>query len=218
VIETTRIVEVVASSGSSLGAALRAGLDERGWTTVRRYVPEASLALAGHGVVVVMEDDAGRALAPYRPRGRADHWVWVGSLRTSDELAALAAGGAVVLNQDVPFLPLVASVERALANSPYVQPRSTAQVSAAIRARSAEAAALARLTERERAVLCGMIHGRNAHRIAEDGSRAVTTVRSQIQAVLRRLGVSSQLSAVAIAQRSGAQGALAPCLEAHHQF
>jgi hypothetical protein len=48
-------------------------------------------------------------------------------------------------------------------------------------------------------VLSAMIEGRTAEEIADQHFVALTTVRSQIRAVLQKLGVRSQLAAVAIA-------------------
>jgi DNA-binding NarL/FixJ family response regulator len=59
------------------------------------------------------------------------------------------------------------------------------------------------LTEREAAVLRGLMEGLSAEAIAERSFVALSTVRSQIRAILAKLGVSSQLAAVALAQRSG---------------
>lgn len=60
-----------------------------------------------------------------------------------------------------------------------------------------------RLTPREQEVLARLCDGRSAHQIAEDSYVALSTVRSQIRAVLMKLGVGSQLEAVAAAHRSG---------------
>jgi two-component system nitrate/nitrite response regulator NarL len=59
------------------------------------------------------------------------------------------------------------------------------------------------LTQREREVLAALIDGLSAEEIAETRYVALTTVRSQIRAVLRKLGVRSQLAAVASANRVG---------------
>lgn len=56
-----------------------------------------------------------------------------------------------------------------------------------------------RLTQREALVLGSLIDGLNADEIAEAHFVALTTVRSQIRAVLQKLGVRSQLAAVAVA-------------------
>ena len=60
-----------------------------------------------------------------------------------------------------------------------------------------------RLTTREREVLAAMVDGLTAEDIAAMQIVALTTVRSQIRAVLQKLGVHSQLAAVAFATRAG---------------
>jgi DNA-binding NarL/FixJ family response regulator len=59
------------------------------------------------------------------------------------------------------------------------------------------------LTQREGEVLAALVDGLSAEEIAETRYVALTTVRSQIRAVLRKLGVNSQLAAVARANRVG---------------
>jgi DNA-binding NarL/FixJ family response regulator len=60
-----------------------------------------------------------------------------------------------------------------------------------------------RLTERERQVLDALIDGSSADKVAAESVVSVTTVRSQIRSILLKLGVNSQLSAVAMARRAG---------------
>jgi DNA-binding NarL/FixJ family response regulator len=60
-----------------------------------------------------------------------------------------------------------------------------------------------RLTMREREVLAALVDGLSAEEIAETQFVALTTVRSQIRSVLQKLGVRSQLAAVAHANRVG---------------
>jgi DNA-binding NarL/FixJ family response regulator len=60
-----------------------------------------------------------------------------------------------------------------------------------------------RLTAREREVLAALVDGLSAEEISEQRFVALTTVRSQIRAVLHKLGVRSQLAAVAQAHRVG---------------
>ena len=55
------------------------------------------------------------------------------------------------------------------------------------------------LTQREALVLAAMTDGLGAQEIAREHFVALTTVRSQIRAVLQKLGVNSQLAAVAVA-------------------
>jgi DNA-binding NarL/FixJ family response regulator len=57
---------------------------------------------------------------------------------------------------------------------------------------------LARLTERERAVLEQLARGRRAQSIAEEFRVSLATTRTQIRAVLQKLEVNGQLEAVAL--------------------
>ena len=65
------------------------------------------------------------------------------------------------------------------------------------------AAGLDRLTAREREVLDGLVGGLRPAEIAARDFVSVTTVRNQVQAVLTKLNVHSQLEAVATAHRHG---------------
>jgi DNA-binding NarL/FixJ family response regulator len=60
-------------------------------------------------------------------------------------------------------------------------------------------ATFAQLTHREALVLGALIDGLSAEEIAAAHFVALTTVRSQIRAVLQKVGVRSQLAAVAVA-------------------
>ena len=61
----------------------------------------------------------------------------------------------------------------------------------------------ATLTEREQVVLAELIEGHCAEDIAKGAFVSISTVRSQIKAILQKLGVNSQLAAVAMARRAG---------------
>ena len=61
---------------------------------------------------------------------------------------------------------------------------------------------LDRLTAREREVLSDLVCGLAANEIAERRFVSLTTVRTHIRAILRKLDVKSQLAAVALARRS----------------
>jgi DNA-binding NarL/FixJ family response regulator len=76
----------------------------------------------------------------------------------------------------------------------------------ALRVRRAEThrvGGLAALTPREREVLSGLVDGRRAAEIAADSYVSVTTVRNQVQSILAKLDVHSQLEAVAAARKHG---------------
>jgi DNA-binding NarL/FixJ family response regulator len=74
------------------------------------------------------------------------------------------------------------------------------------RHRAGQQAALApfeALTPRERQVLRALCDGRSVTHIAEDWVVSVPTVRTQVRAIHMKLGVGSQLEAVALAMRTG---------------
>ena len=60
-----------------------------------------------------------------------------------------------------------------------------------------------RLTPRERRVLSGLAEGLSADEIATTHYVSIATVRSQVRAILQKLGVRSQLAAVAAVNRAG---------------
>jgi DNA-binding NarL/FixJ family response regulator len=59
------------------------------------------------------------------------------------------------------------------------------------------------LTPREAHVLAALMDGRSAEQIAQDDFVSITTVRTHIRAMMGKLGVRSQLAAVALARRAG---------------
>lgn len=59
------------------------------------------------------------------------------------------------------------------------------------------------LTNREKCVLAELMEGNGPDMIAQRASVSVSTVRTQIKAILQKLGVNSQLAAAAMARRAG---------------
>lgn len=59
------------------------------------------------------------------------------------------------------------------------------------------------LTEREQVVLAELVEGHCAEEIANAAFVSISTIRSQIKSILQKLGVNSQLAAVALARRAG---------------
>lgn len=71
------------------------------------------------------------------------------------------------------------------------------------RAEDSEVDALSSLTSSERSTLEGLVAGQSVQEMAEVRTVAVSTVRSHVRAVLRKLGVHSQIEAVAVAANAG---------------
>ncbi len=59
------------------------------------------------------------------------------------------------------------------------------------------------LTQREKCVLAELMQGHCAEEIAKRSSVSIYTVRSQIRAILQKLGVNSQLAAAALSREAG---------------
>jgi two-component system, NarL family, nitrate/nitrite response regulator NarL len=117
------------------------------------------------------------------------------------------AGSSAVVGEDEPFDQLFQTITRLLRVSP---PRSTSPASVPSKAEPPEARRrgsrlelFERLTEREQVVLSELIEGQCAEDIAKAAFVSISTVRSQIRAILQKLGVNSQLAAVAMARRAG---------------
>jgi two-component system, NarL family, nitrate/nitrite response regulator NarL len=63
-----------------------------------------------------------------------------------------------------------------------------------------------RLTRREEEVLSALMRGAKAREICAQSFVSMPTVRSQIRSILTKLGVTSQLAAVALAYQTGWSG------------
>jgi two-component system, NarL family, nitrate/nitrite response regulator NarL len=118
----------------------------------------------------------------------------------------LRAGCSAVVSEDEPFDQLFGTITRLIHISPPLAvPRAAAgpaESQDALR-RGPRLELFARLTEREQVVLSELVEGHCAEDIAKASFVSISTVRSQIKAILQKLGVNSQLAAVAMARRSG---------------
>lgn len=210
-----------------LGAGLAAGLTAAGWAPVRLVTPER-LAEAVDGeargarparMVLVADGPGGlpdpRAVLPRLPDPLV---VAVGGRPALAALADAVEGraAAAALDADQPFIDLVAALDGVLRRATDIAVR--ADLVAGLRARAREAALFAALTPREQEVLGGMLAGRSAAEIAAGQQVSLATVRSHIRAVLAKLGVSSQLAAVALAHRSAHEPRIVELLSRVHQF
>ncbi|MGO8861387.1 MAG: LuxR C-terminal-related transcriptional regulator [Acidimicrobiales bacterium] len=121
--------------------------------------------------------------------------------------AWLGAGSSAVVDEDEPFDQLFRTIIRLLGISP---PGSASRAPATSTGEPPDAwrggprtKVFARLTEREQVVLSELMEGNCAEDIAKAAFVSISTVRSQIKAILQKLGVNSQLAAVAMARRAG---------------
>ena len=123
-------------------------------------------------------------------------WVWNGS------------GAAALVDINAPFDELFRTVNRLLRKgSPAHSVRTTsARLASSSGVGSSPGSPLepfAGLTRREQFVLAELIEGYCAEEIAGAAFVSISTVRSHIKSILHKLGVSSQLAAVALARREG---------------
>jgi len=123
-------------------------------------------------------------------------------------LAACLEAGADGWISKCAFLDdVVAQVDDALAGRPLVGIVQRQELLDDLRAHRAtlerSRSPFDRLTPREQRVLGALVDGLSGEEIAKAHYVAVTTVRSQVRGILQKLGVNSQLAAVATAVRAG---------------
>lgn len=118
----------------------------------------------------------------------------------------LEAGALSVINKSQPLEALVHAVEQAAQNRSVISQTRRQELLAALRHERAELAhwseVFDRLTPAEAEVLGRLMEGASAEAIATERVVSVRTVRTQIEAILAKLEVHSQLGAVALANRA----------------
>ena len=207
---------VVVEDHALLAETLRLGLEARGIPTgvlAARPLDELSAALLERRPTLVLLDldlgefgDSTPLIAPLIAAGI--RVLVVSGTPDRERIAAAFDAGAVgyCAKRDG-FDELMAKTERALASGMLLDPELRLGLSAEVAANRARRAAVlapfARLTEREQATLHSLCHGASVTAIAADWVVSEATVRSHVRAVLMKLGVSSQLAAVALALRTG---------------
>lgn len=116
-------------------------------------------------------------------------------------------GAQAVLSTELGLRQLVNVIARVSAQEPAMAPGELERLRTAARGQGSRPTAATegvdRLSEREGQVLRYLMAGLTPARIAQLDWVAETTVRTQVRSVLAKLGVSSQLAAVALAYRAG---------------
>jgi len=139
--------------------------------------------------------------------------------RRSDALVlarGIERGAVAAVSTEPPVDDVVARVDLLLRDPQARDDRTGA--AARLRRHAREARLFAALTRREVDVLVAMVRGLPAVAIAEAQSVSLTTVRSHIRSILSKLGVSSQLAAVALAHRTCDLPAVVGQVRQFHQF
>lgn len=119
----------------------------------------------------------------------------------------LEEGADGIFDKTLPLAQLVGYVSDAAHGYTVLSPAAREELLAALRTeRSSRRAALTRfdsLTAREAEVLRHLLAGRSSDEIASEQAVAVSTVRSHVKSIFRKLGVNSRLAAVTLARDAG---------------
>ena len=121
--------------------------------------------------------------------------------------ASLEAGAIGLFSKACGFEQLLQTVRRAAEGGPLLSDEERKGLLDELRRRQREErerlAPFEALSPRERAVLAALVAGEAAGTIADRSCVSLATVRSQIRAVLRKLGVTSQRAAASLARDAG---------------
>jgi DNA-binding NarL/FixJ family response regulator len=152
------------------------------------------------------EQDGRDLIAPLAALG-ATVIVVTGETDRFELAACIEAGAAGVASKKESMSFVIDKVRRALRGEAVTATGEREELLSLLRDhRRSERSRLlpfAHLTRREQAVLAAVMDGRSAEAIAHESFVSVTTVRTQIRSTLQKLGVGSQLAAVALARQAG---------------
>lgn len=150
--------------------------------------------------------DGGALVRPLRDAG-ARVLVVSASRDVCHTGAALEDGAVGLLDKGVSFDELLAGIRAAAwghdVMSSSTRQRRVAQMQEAREGRRRARAPFESLTDREQHVLAGLLEGTSVSQMAAAWFVSEATVRSQVRGVLMKLGVNSQLEAVARARHAG---------------
>jgi DNA-binding NarL/FixJ family response regulator len=200
-----------------VAVGLQLALSARGWTVeitdgptaadvieqARQFEPQCVLLDINLGEQVGSGIDL---IAPLRTAGSSVVML-TAETRRAVLAACLEQGAAGWIGKDAFLDQVVATISDVLDGAPLLGRATREAMLDELRIERAglrrALSPFERLTLRERRVLGALVDGMSAEEIAEAHFVSLTTVRSQIRAVLQKLGVRSQLAAVAHANRVG---------------
>jgi DNA-binding NarL/FixJ family response regulator len=124
------------------------------------------------------------------------------------QLARCIEAGAIgIFEKSQPFDQLLGFIEDAVTGKTLLEPAARDALLALLRDHRAHEKARAlpfeSLSAKEQEVLALLTQGKSADDVSAELFVSVATVRTHVRAILRKLGVNSQLAAVVLAQRSG---------------
>ncbi len=210
------VVDDHAVMAHALAAALRlqgfGTVESLSGTTITDDAILEGAAHAGDGVIVVLDLHLGGdrhstpAIAPLVDQGAR---VLVLTAERDPRLLGecLEAGALGVFDKSQAFDQLVDQILDAAAGRSVMSLRAREDLLTGLRASRRERqhtlAPFETLTPRERDALAGLLAGRSAQEIASGHHLGLSTVRTHVKTMMRKLGVNSQLAAVALARDAG---------------
>ncbi|NHC25506.1 helix-turn-helix transcriptional regulator [Nocardioides sp. IC4_145] len=206
--------EAVAAALSSRGRPVATSRWRYGPVRASGPGPTSAQAVVRSGVLVCeVEDPLSLAAACALVRRDAHRWLVVASGAGSARWGALlAAGAGGVLDAAASIDQMYGALEAVEAGDdvPADELRDSAlsRWAAVPPEERRLLVRLERLTPREREVLAGLRAGQSAAVLAWNLDISMSTVRSQVRAVLRKLDVNAQLAAVAVVTRLEGSSAL----------
>ncbi|MDQ1356179.1 MAG: two-component system, NarL family, nitrate/nitrite response regulator NarL [Acidimicrobiaceae bacterium] len=136
--------------------------------------------------------------------------------------ACIEAGAVGIVSKTAGFDELVGAIRRAVAGEDVLTTHQRhiflGELQAGRLADEKRRAPFATLSPREQAVLARLVSGESADTIAHLSYVSLATIRTQIRSILTKLGVKSQLEAVALARQAGwPQGSTERAIPDFHQ-
>jgi DNA-binding NarL/FixJ family response regulator len=207
-------VRILVAGSDLLAGALASALTAYGFSTknVVPREPEIGRAIGWRPNLVLVDArslDVTSGFALVRQLSRADLRFCVIDKADDGERENLwkVAGASALIDRSEPFDELFRTITRLLRTETTTDsaPRSPSMLALAHAEQPAEfrLQPFTVLTEREQIVLAELMEGHCAEEIANAAYVSISTIRSQIKAILQKLGVNSQLAAVAHARRAG---------------
>jgi two-component system, NarL family, nitrate/nitrite response regulator NarL len=136
-------------------------------------------------------------------RGLAVRALFVsGRLQDDDAYRLVEAGALGIIEKDATFDQIADAIERVARGETVLSPRVQAAVMTGIRERR-DRAPVVSLSDRERQMLHGLARGLTAPAIGRELSLSAATVKSYLQRLYDKLGVSDRAAAVAEGMRRG---------------
>jgi two-component system nitrate/nitrite response regulator NarL len=125
-----------------------------------------------------------------------------GRLQDDDAYRLVEAGALGIIEKDATFDQIADAIERVARGETVLSPRVQAAVMTGIRERR-DRAPVVSLSDREREMLHGLARGLSAPAIGRELELSAATVKSYLQRLYEKLGVSDRAAAVAEGMRRG---------------